>query len=52
MEGQLKMTIADEVYNLEAGDSLCFKSHLPHRWENVGDEDAKVIWTLSPFTII
>ncbi|SEA49939.1 transcriptional regulator, XRE family with cupin sensor [Desulfuromusa kysingii] len=52
LEGHLKMTVTDEVYLLEAGDSLCFKSHLPHRWENIGDQEAKVIWTLSPFTII
>jgi transcriptional regulator with XRE-family HTH domain len=52
IEGRLQVTIVDDVYNLEAGDSLSFKSHLPHRWDNVGESDAKVIWTLSPFTII
>ncbi|MCW8860284.1 MAG: XRE family transcriptional regulator [Deltaproteobacteria bacterium] len=52
LDGRLKMKIVDEVYVLETGDSLSFKSHLPHRWENIGDNDAKVIWTLSPFTII
>lgn len=52
LEGQLQVTIAGEAYLLEAGDSLSFKSHLPHRWDNVGDGDARVIWTLSPFTTI
>jgi transcriptional regulator with XRE-family HTH domain len=52
VEGRLQMTIVDEVYILESGDSLSFKSHLPHRWDNIGESDAKVIWTLSPFTII
>jgi len=52
LEGSMQVKIVDEVYNLEAGDSLSFKSHLPHRWDNVGEGDAKVIWTLSPFTII
>ncbi|MDT8440956.1 MAG: XRE family transcriptional regulator [Desulfuromonadales bacterium] len=52
LEGRLKVTIAGEVYRLAAGDSLSFKSHLPHCWENVGDSDASIIWTLSPFTII
>ena len=52
LKGCLKMTIVDKVYILETGDSLCFKSHLPHRWENIGDDTAQVIWTLSPFTII
>lgn len=52
VEGQLKVTIAGEEYSLVPGDSLSFKSHLPHRWDNVGDGDARIIWTLSPFTTI
>lgn len=52
VEGRLKVTIASEEHLLSAGDSLSFKSHLPHRWENVGEGDARVIWTLSPFTTI
>ena len=52
IEGQLKMTIAGEEYLLNTGDSLSFKSHLPHRWDNVGSGDARIIWTLSPFTTI
>lgn len=52
LAGRLQMTIVEEVYILETGDSLSFKSHLPHRWDNIGEDDAKVIWTLSPFTII
>lgn len=52
LEGTIRVAIADEVHTLDSGDSLSFKSHLPHRWDNVGDGDAKVIWTLSPFTTI
>ncbi len=52
IEGKLKVTIAGEEYSLSAGDSLSFKSHLPHRWDNVRDDDARIIWTLSPFTTI
>lgn len=52
VEGKIRMNIAGETYILETGDSLSFKSHLPHRWDNIGHGEAKVIWTLSPFTII
>ena len=52
LEGTIRVAIVDEVHTLSKGDSLSFKSHLPHRWDNVGEDDAKVIWTLSPFTII
>jgi len=52
IEGQLRVEIVDDFYVLDAGDSLSFKSHLPHRWTNIGQGQAHVIWTLSPFTII
>ena len=52
LEGSIRVSIADEIHTLTGGDSLSFKSHLPHRWDNIGDDDAKVIWTLSPFTTI
>jgi DNA-binding transcriptional MerR regulator/quercetin dioxygenase-like cupin family protein len=42
----------DEVehYVLEAGDSLCFPSHLPHRWRALGDADALLLWINTPCT--
>jgi len=52
LEGRIKVDIAGELHYLGPGDSLSFKSHLPHRWDNIGEGDAMVIWTLSPFTII
>jgi transcriptional regulator with XRE-family HTH domain len=52
LEGRLMVNIAGEEFHLVAGDSLSFKSHLPHRWDNIGSGDAKIIWTLSPFTTI
>src|SRR5665647_168358 len=52
MFGQLSITIAGETHELHPGDSLSFKSHLPHRWYNSGNSETKVIWTLSPFTTI
>ncbi len=52
LNGCLEVTILNEKYILNSGDSLSFKSHLPHSWINVGNSDANVIWTLSPFTMI
>ena len=52
LEGSLQVTIAGDDYKLNPGDSLSFKSHLPHRWDNIGETEARVLWTLSPFTII
>ena len=52
LDGRIKITVANETHILGPGDSLSFKTHLPNRWDNTGPHDAKVIWTLSPFTTI
>lgn len=52
LEGSLRVAIGSDKYHLLPGDSITFKSHLPHRWVNDGESDAKVVWTLSPFTTI
>ena len=39
-----------EHYVMQAGDSLYFPSHLPHRWRTVGDQEAVLLWINSPCT--
>jgi hypothetical protein len=46
--GQVRCSIEGETYLLEAGDSIVFESHLPHRWENTGSEPAQIILVLIP----
>ncbi len=52
LSGRLQVEISSNVYILNSGDSISFKSHLPHKWVNTGEGEARVIWTLSPFTVI
>ncbi|MDY0212426.1 MAG: XRE family transcriptional regulator [Desulfuromonadaceae bacterium] len=52
LAGRLQVEIGTNVYILTGGDCISFKSHLPHKWVNTGDGEARVIWTLSPFTVI
>lgn len=52
VDGRLLITVAGDTHELNSGDSLSFKSHLPHRWSNLAEGETKVIWTLSPFTTI
>jgi transcriptional regulator with XRE-family HTH domain len=52
LKGTLKVVIADKPYRLGPGESLSFKSHLPHRWENIGETEATVIWTISHLTSV
>jgi transcriptional regulator with XRE-family HTH domain len=48
LEGRIVYTIEDQTFLLEAGDSLLFGSHLPHRWQNVEAVPAKALLVLCP----
>ncbi len=44
MQGQLEVTVGDEMFTLQAGESLGFDSLIPHIFRNSGDEDMHGIW--------
>ena len=33
-----------EKHILDPGDSLCYPSHIPHTWRNVGKKTARILW--------
>lgn len=47
LEGAIRYTIADTVYDLNAGDSIHFKSTDPHLWENRASGMTRVVWVFS-----
>lgn len=44
LEGTLVFEFDDEVFAVEAGDSIHFRGDLAHRWSNPGDEPARAVW--------
>lgn len=50
LEGRLELTISDETYALNAGDSFYFKSELRHRYRNPGSSLTRVLWVNTPPT--
>ena len=48
MSGSIRYRIYREEYTLNAGDSLVFEAHLPHCWENTGEEAAEFILIFYP----
>ena len=48
LEGQIELTVGNEVYILNAEDSFFFESHIPHRYRNTGKTIARVLWVNSP----
>jgi len=48
LQGSLHYQIGQDEYHLEPGDSLVFEAHLPHCWENLGEDTAQVLLVLFP----
>jgi transcriptional regulator with XRE-family HTH domain len=48
LEGKAKIKVGEECHILEKGDSLQYKSSLPHTVSNAGDETFKAIWVITP----
>jgi transcriptional regulator with XRE-family HTH domain/predicted Fe-Mo cluster-binding NifX family protein len=48
LEGSIRYQVNQEEFYLEKGDSIVFEAHLPHCWENQGEEEAHVLLTLYP----
>ncbi|WP_173921917.1 cupin domain-containing protein [Agromyces sp. Marseille-P2726] len=44
LEGRLSLQLEFDTYELEPGDSLCFDSNRPHRYDNRTDQPARGIW--------
>src|ERR671926_394455 len=48
LSGTVQLELGGEVFELERGDSIDYRSSTPHRAANVGDELAEVMWIISP----
>ncbi len=46
LAGRVRYEIDGAVYVLEPGDFLLFEAHLPHRWGNLGEEEARLLLVL------
>jgi len=48
LEGCYEVTVADQTYFMEEGDSISFPSSLPHRMRNPGKTHSKTLWVITP----
>lgn len=48
LEGVMELTVGDEVYILEEGDSFYFDSRIYHNAQNIGKKNLRAIWVNSP----
>ena len=47
-EGQLELTIDDQVILLDPGDAFHFESSKPHRYHNPGKIKTVLVWVMTP----
>jgi transcriptional regulator with XRE-family HTH domain len=48
LEGKARIQVGEVSYILEKGDSLRYKSSLPHRVSNAADQTFRAIWVITP----
>ncbi len=50
LEGEFEITVGEETFRLQAGDSFFFPSTTPHGYSNPGTETTRVLWVNTPPT--
>jgi DNA-binding transcriptional MerR regulator/mannose-6-phosphate isomerase-like protein (cupin superfamily) len=50
LQGELQISLEEEEYLLQPGDSFYFESATPHRWTNPGRGETWVLWVNTPPT--
>lgn len=48
LEGSYEVTVGDEVFVLNEGDSISYPSSLPHKMRVVGDTRSRSLWVITP----
>jgi transcriptional regulator with XRE-family HTH domain len=48
LSGRVHLQLGEQVHELEPGDSIDYRSSVPHRVTNAGDTQAEVMWVISP----
>jgi len=48
LNGSVQLELAGELHELETGDSILYRSSVPHRITNVGDHLAEAMWVITP----
>lgn len=48
LKGTVEITVGDEVFILQAGDSIYYPAHFPHAWRCKGDDPIEILWVMTP----
>lgn len=50
LTGEVRAVVEEKTFDMSAGDSLCYRSSMPHTFHNIGTTEAEVLWVLCPPT--
>ncbi|WP_414158337.1 cupin domain-containing protein [Pseudomonas sp. BNK-45] len=50
LSGSFELWVGERYFQLNEGDSFSFSSQEPHKYGNPGEEDAVVLWVITPPT--
>jgi transcriptional regulator with XRE-family HTH domain len=48
LAGIVSLQLGTEIFELSTGDSIDYRSSIPHRLTNIGGDSAEVMWIISP----
>ncbi|AIK40587.1 DNA-binding protein [Bacillus pseudomycoides] len=48
LEGQIILYLQQDIYTLYPGDSVKIPSYMKHKWENLFDQDAVILFAVTP----
>ncbi len=51
VQGELELTLGDEIITLRAGDSYSFRADIPHHARNRTERETILVWGVSPVVI-
>ncbi|HVX77534.1 MAG TPA: XRE family transcriptional regulator [Bradyrhizobium sp.] len=47
IEGTLELHVGERLFRLHTGDSFCYDSSMPRRWQNPGSTPTTVLWAVA-----
>lgn len=50
LEGKIALSLEDNIFHLEKGDSLILEAQKKHRWINISDSTSQIIFAITPPT--
>ncbi|MDT2849462.1 helix-turn-helix domain-containing protein [Vagococcus carniphilus] len=50
LSGKINLYLDNKLYSLDSGDSVKIPAYMVHKWENIEEEEAKVIFSVTPPT--